>query len=180
MNFVENKRGFILWIMGPTSSGKTTLGRKILKKLRNNGRLVVHYDGDEVRELFGPNLNFSKADRLMVVRTIVHLSNKALDSGVNVIVSALTAHQSARDYVRENVKNLILTYLDCGIEKCIKRDVKGLYAKARKGEIQTLIGVNGEYLPLRDPDIMIRTEETTVEVSTNELIDNLRERGVVV
>ena len=166
--------------MGPTSSGKTTLGCNILKKLRKNGRLVVHYDGDEVRDLFGPNLDFSKTDRLMVVKTIVHLSNKALDSGLNVIVSALTAHQSARDYVRANVNNLILTYLDCGIERCIKRDVKGLYAKARKGQIQTLIGINGEYSPLRDPDIIIRTEETTVEDSTNELIHNLRERGVVV
>ncbi len=180
MNCEEKKRGFILWIMGPTSSGKTTLGCNILKKLRKNGRLAIHYDGDEVRNLIGSNLSFSKADRLRVVKTIVHLSNKALDSGLNVVVSALTAHQSARDYVRENVNKLILTYLDCSIEKCIKRDVKGLYQRARKGEIQNMVGVNSEYLPMKDPDIMIRTEETTVEDSISELIDKLRKRGIVV
>ena len=82
---------FVLWLLGPTSSGKTTIANDLLVSLRNKRTPVIHYDGDEIRDLFGETISFSAEDRHKVVSTIVHLANKASDAGLNVIVSALTA-----------------------------------------------------------------------------------------
>ena len=107
---------YLLWLLGPTSSGKTTIAKAFLEHLRAKGEFVIHYDGDEVRNLFGSSLGFSKDERLKVVKTLVLLANKAVDAGVNVIVSALTAHENARNYLYNNAKNLIVAYVECSIE----------------------------------------------------------------
>jgi adenylylsulfate kinase len=180
MENVKIEKNFILWIMGPTSSGKTTLAQSILAELRQNGVSAIHYDGDEVRDFFGSDFAFSESDRLRVVKTLVHLANKSFESGLNVIVSALTAHRSARNYVGENVNNLILTYLECSMKECIRRDPKGLYKRAGKGEIGSVIGVSGEYLPVKYPDILVKTEDVSVENSVRELVGYLREKYAVI
>lgn len=164
---------FVLWIMGPTSSGKTTIARRVVEILRERGILVIDYDGDEVRDFFGPMLGFEKEDRLRVVRTIGQLANKAVNSGINVVVSALTANDDARAYVKGNVKNVILVYLDCSIEKCIERDTKGLYRKALGGEIATVIGINAAYKPFEGSDITINTENMSVDLGATELVERL-------
>jgi adenylylsulfate kinase len=158
---MKNKQ--VIWIMGPTSSGKTTIANQLINELRKKGIPSIHYDGDEVRDFFGENLGFQKTDRLKVVKTIVHLSNKALESGLNVIVSALTANEDARSYILRNMKNLVLVSLECNIQECIKRDPKGIYKKAISGEIKTLVGYNSEYLTPENPDIVIDTENNTVD-----------------
>ena len=168
-----NKKKAIVWIMGPTSSGKTTLAKETLHVLRKKGFAVIHYDGDEVRDFFGPDLGFNCENRLRVVSTLVHLANKALDAGLNVIVSALTANPDARYFVRKNAKNLILVSLECRIETCIKRDRKGLYAQALKGEINTVIGLNSKYDPIENPDILIDTDGKSKEESASNLIEQL-------
>jgi len=170
MDHNKINENYTLWIMGPTASGKTTIANNIVKALRDKGVPTILYDGDEVRDFFGPNLGFQKADRLRVVQTIVHLSNKALESGLNVIVSALTANQDVRDYVRQNAKKLIFVYLECDIQKCMMRDPKGMYKKAISGEIETLIGYNSKYLPLKDPDITIDTGRNSIESCASELL----------
>ena len=169
---------FILWVMGPTSSGKTTLSHHIVEYLRMNGKSAVQYDGDEVRKFFGTDHSFSKSDRLKVVQTLVYLANKSLDAGLNVVVSALTANEDARNYVRKNTKNLIVVYLKCSIEKCIARDSKGLYKKAIEGEIKTLIGFNSKYIPMKDPDIVLNTETKTPACCVSELMKRLIELGI--
>jgi adenylylsulfate kinase len=168
-----NRKKAIIWIMGPTSAGKTVLAKEALYALRNKGFPVIHYDGDEVRDFFGKDLGFSSKNRLRVVSTIVHLANKALDAGLNVIVSALTANPDARNFVRKNVKNLILVSLECRIETCMKRDRKGLYAQALKGEIDTVIGFNSNYDAIESPDIIIDTDSKSKEESIRELIEQL-------
>jgi adenylylsulfate kinase len=170
---------FILWIMGPTSSGKTTIACHVLRKLRDKSISAIHFDGDEVRDFFGPKFGFSNSDRLRVVGTIVHLSNKAFDSGLSVVVSALTANQDARDYIKQNVKNLILIYLNCSVERCMERDPKGLYSEAAKGKIQTLIGVNSDYIPVDNPDIIINTENETVDVCVEKIYKWLQSRDII-
>ena len=168
---------FVLWIMGPTSSGKTTLATHIINYLRKNGKSVIHYDGDEVRNFFSENFGFSPSNRLKVVSTLVHLANKALDAGICVVVSALTANNDARDYVRKNVRNLILVYLDCSLEKCMERDPKGLYEKAINGEIHTLVGFNTRYLPIENPDIVLDTEVKSPEDCLHDLMGHLLNYG---
>ena len=82
----SKQKGFILWILGPTSSGKTTIADLLLKKLRHSNKIGMHFDGDEVRNFFGPDHGFASSDRLRVVETLVHLANKALESGVNAVI----------------------------------------------------------------------------------------------
>jgi adenylylsulfate kinase len=173
------QKEFILWIAGPTSSGKTTISEALIVALRKKEIPAIHFDGDEVRGFFGPQFGFSEENRMLVVDTIIHLANKMLDAGLNVIVSALTANENAREAVRNNVKNLILTTISCSITECIKRDPKGLYTKAQKGEINTLIGLNSEYLELDNPDLMIKTEGREVEVCVSEIITFLGDNAYI-
>lgn len=179
MAIEDKNKNHIFWIMGPSASGKTTLANHFLSRIKKNGKLALHYDGDEVRDFFGAGLGFKKEDRLKVVKTLTHLSNKALDAGLNVIVSALTANQDAREYVFQNVKNMVLVYLECSIEKCMQRDPKGLYKKAVNREIDTVIGYNNEYLAPENPDIIVNTDEKSVESSALELMGGLHELGLV-
>ena len=93
--------------------------------------------------------------------------NKASDAGLNAVISALTANEDAREYIKNNVPNLVITYLTCPIEICIQRDSRGLYRKARKGTVnpKTLIGLDSPYEPPIDPDIVIDTSKNTLEQS---------------
>lgn len=155
--------GSVLWLLGPTSAGKTTLATRVVADLRKNGIPAILFDGDEVRDFFGEGLGFGTGSRLRVVSVLVHLANKAADAGLNVVVAALTAGQDARDYVRENVKNLTLGYVCCSIQGCAQRDPKGLYRRAMRGEIDTLIGYNSAYQPPDDPDLVLDTEVHSLE-----------------
>jgi len=173
---MKNKQ-FALWLMGPSASGKTTVALNLLMRVREKGRLAIHYDGDEVRDFFGSDYGFSKRNRLNVVKTLVHLANKSTEAGINVIISALTANNDARKYVKKNVKNLIFVYVDCSIKTCVQRDPKGLYKKAINGEIDTLIGYNSEYEPLDNFHIKINTENYTCDDCVDRIITNLNDYG---
>lgn len=166
----------VIWLMGPTSSGKTTIGTRLVARLRHAGIGAVHYDGDEVRGFFGPAHGFRPEDRLRVVRTLVHLANKAVDAGLVSVVSALTAHDDARAWVRAHAANLILVHVQCPIAVCAERDPKGLYARAQKGEIKTLVGFNTPYPPPPSPDIVIDAHRQSVDACTDQLLDAILPR----
>ncbi|WP_192183000.1 adenylyl-sulfate kinase [Mesorhizobium amorphae] len=155
--------GTVLWLLGPTSAGKTTLAMRVVADLRGLGVPVILFDGDEVRGFFGADLGFGTDSRLRVVSVLVHLANKAADAGLHVVVAALTAGQDAREHVRENVRNLTIGYVACSVETCAQRDPKGLYRKAISGEIDTLIGYNSEYRPPDSPDLVLDTETHSVD-----------------
>ena len=152
---------FILWLMGPTSSGKTTLAQCFVKEWRALDVPVIEYDGDEVRDFFGKGHGFKPEDRLRVVSTLVHLSARAAEAGLNVVVSALTAHEDARRLVRERIPGVVVGYVECPIELCAKRDTKGLYEQAERGEIETLIGWNIPYQTPKAPDLVLNTEKSS-------------------
>ncbi len=154
---------FVLWLMGPTSSGKTTLAEHFVAEWRGENVPVIHYDGDEVRDFFGTDHGFKPEDRLRVVDTLIHLSQKANDAGLNVVVSALTANPQARERVNTELDNLVIGYVHCPIDVCAKRDPKGLYAQAKAGEIETLIGWNTPYAPPENPDMVLATNENKPE-----------------
>jgi adenylylsulfate kinase len=155
--------GTVLWLLGPTSAGKTTLAIRVVADMRTHGVPAILFDGDEVRGLFGADLGFGADSRLRVVSALAHLANKAADAGLHVVVAALTAGQDAREYVRANVRNLTIGYVACSVETCAQRDPKGLYGKAMRGEIDTLIGYNSEYRPPDNPDLVLDTEAHSVD-----------------
>ncbi len=175
----QNSSGFVLWLLGPTSSGKTTIAELLLRHLRDNNIQVLHYDGDVVRDFFGDSLGFEPSDRLRVVGTLTHLANKASAAGINVIVSALTANEDARNKVREDIPNVITCYIECTIETCASRDPKGLYGMAKRGEIKTLIGLNTEYLAPQNPDIIINTENLSPTSAIGVLVRALFEKKLI-
>ena len=164
---------FVLWLLGPTSSGKTTLAEYCVKEMCKQNHPCIHYDGDEIRDFFGSTLDFSEESRLRVVRTLVHLSNKTAKAGLNVVVSALTANEDARIYVKKNVNNLILGYVKCPIEICALRDPKGLYQKAFNKEIDTLIGVNRPYIEPDNPDIILYSGQSSLAAIYKQIIEYL-------
>ncbi|MGI9292863.1 MAG: adenylyl-sulfate kinase [Pseudomonadales bacterium] len=163
-------KGTVLWLMGPTSAGKTTLAARAVATLRQNGAPAIFYDGDEVRSYFGPALGFTAENRFRVVAALAHLANKAAEAGLQVIVAALTAGEDSRDYVRENVENLMIGYVSCSIDVCAERDPKGLYRKAINGEIDTLVGYNTEYRPPDEPDVILDTEAFSVEELVSRIV----------
>ena len=166
--------------MGPTSSGKTTLARLFHQRLLSTSDFNLHFDGDEVRDTFGNNFGFTNNDRMMVVKTLVYVSNKGYTAGANVVVSALTAFNDARLYIKGNLKNSIVIYLRCSLSECIKRDPKGLYAKEKLGEINTLVGVNTTYNEPECPDIILNTEGSTPKDSLQELISELGKIQIII
>ena len=98
-----SKKPFVLWLMGPTSAGKTTIGKLFVEDMRTSDIPSIHYDGDEIRSFFGDALGFRPEDRLRAVSTCAHLAITAAEAGLNVVVSALTANDDARNYIKENV-----------------------------------------------------------------------------
>jgi len=152
------RKGRVLWLMGPTSAGKSTLAQAALEKLRAQDHPVIFYDGDEMRALIGDGHGFSEGDRLRTVSGLVHLANKAAEAGLDVIVAALTAHADARAFVAENIPGVLIGFVKCSVETCAARDPKGLYKRARDGEIDTLIGYNEPYAPPADPAVVLDTE----------------------
>ena len=164
---------YVFWIMGPTSSGKTTLAKLLHKEILASEKCALHYDGDEVRETFGKNFGFTNHDRLLVVKTLVYTAKKGVEAGLNVVVSALTAYEDARLFIKKNIKHLIVIYLRCSISECVRRDPKGLYAREKKGEINTLVGASSIYHEPLYPDIIIETENKTPLDSIKELVSEL-------
>jgi len=162
--------------MGPTSAGKTTIGSLLTEELRASDLPAIHYDGDEIRSFFNNNLGFRAEDRLQAVSVCVHLANKATNAGVNAIVSALTANEDARAYVRNKIPNLVLVYLRCPISVCIERDSKDLYRRAKEGVIDanTVIGLTTPYNDPCDPSLVIDTSKSTPKESVSTLVSWLR------
>lgn len=170
--------GIVLWLMGPTSSGKTTLGAALVDRLRAMNCPAILLDGDEMRDLIGPDQGFSPDDRLRTVRALAQLADKTARAGLLVVVAALTAYPDARAYVRDTVGNLAVGYVECSIDTCAKRDPKGLYARAARGEIRTLVGVHDAYDPPAAPDIVLNTESESAEALVNRLVAFLVGRGL--
>lgn len=111
------------------------------------------------------------------MRALVHLANKTSDAGLIVVVAALTANEDARALVSDQVNRLLVGSVQCAIEICAERDPKGLYAQAERGEIKTLIGVNGEYAAPENPDIVLDTESDSVSVLVDRLENLLQNQG---
>ena len=157
-------------MMGPTASGKTTIGKEIVKKLGRASRAAVQYDGDEFRDQFGKNFGFSDTDRLAVVSSLTHFANKWASKGNNVVISALTANEDTRTHIEKNIQGLVKVYVECSIDECIRRDPKGLYKRAIEGEIKSLIGFNSEYIAPQDVALTVNTEKKTATECADEIV----------
>ncbi len=167
---------FVLWFTGLPSSGKSTLADCVAEKLEYMGMKVERLDGDKVREIF-PKTGFSREDRNMHIRRIGFLCSILEKNGVSPIASFVSPYRESREFVRGICKNFVEVYVATPLEECERRDVKGLYKKARAGEIRQFTGVDDPYEEPENPEIVIETQKESVEESAEKVIDYLKQRG---
>ena len=172
--------GFCLWFTGLSGSGKTTITNLLVKELRDRGSKLEVLDGDIVRENLSKGLGFSKEDRDTNIRRIAFVANLLSRNGVPVITAAISPYREIRDEARQMMDGrFIETYIKASVEACEERDVKGLYAKARSGEIKEFTGVSDPYEPLKSPEIVCETEHETPDESARKIIAFLEERDLI-
>ena len=168
-------RARTLWLTGLPSAGKTTVARALVERLRAEGLGAEHLDGDELRATLAPDLGFSRADREENVRRIGVVADLLSRNGVTAVCSVISPYRSARDEVRARHGDRFMeVWISAPVEVCAARDVKGLYARHRRGEIKNLTGVDDPYEPPERPEVVIATHELTLDQCVEKLWQALR------
>ncbi|RKZ15702.1 adenylyl-sulfate kinase [bacterium] len=176
---MNRNEGFVVWFTGLPSSGKSTLAQRLKDELIKRGFRVEVLDGDVVREHISRGLGFSKEDRDENIRRIYHVAYLLKRNGVVVITAAISPYREIRQEARELLKDFVEVYASCPVEKCIERDVKGMYKKALAGEIKNFTGIDDPYEPPENPEVICETDKETVEESVKKIINKLIEMGYI-
>ncbi|WP_298901102.1 adenylyl-sulfate kinase [uncultured Psychroserpens sp.] len=169
-----NKHGsFLIWFTGLSGSGKSTIANLVEKKLFENGVKTYALDGDNIRKGINKDLSFSPEDRKENIRRIAEIANLMIDAGLVVLAAFVSPYKKDRENIRTIVKdvNFVEVYINTSIEECERRDVKGLYKKARAGEIKNMTGISAPYEAPETPDIEIKTEDESIEDSVKRIVD---------
>jgi adenylylsulfate kinase len=169
--------GVTIWFTGLSGAGKTTISRAVEKELKSYGYRVEILDGDIVRQHLTKGLGFSKEDRDENIRRVGFVANLLTRNQVIVLVSAISPYREIRQEVRQQIVNFVEVYVNAPIEVCEQRDVKGLYKKARAGEIKNFTGIDDPYEPPLNPEVECRTDLETLEQSVSKVLAKLRELG---
>ncbi|MGD8455355.1 MAG: bifunctional sulfate adenylyltransferase/adenylylsulfate kinase [Anaerolineales bacterium] len=179
MNPPQHRRGFCLWFTGLSGSGKSTTAQAVVPMLLERGRQLTVLDGDVVRTHLSKGLGFSKEDRDTNILRIGFVAGEIVRHNGTVICAAISPYRSARNEVKKMIgdESFIEVYMDTPLDVCEQRDVKGLYAKARRGEIKGFTGIDDPYEAPRDPEITLDTVKSSPEETASQIIDYLMERG---
>lgn len=172
-------KGFTLWFTGLPCSGKTTLADALAKDLRKRNMKVERLDGDIVRKSLTKDLGFSKEDRQMNIERVTFVAKLLTRNGVAVLCTFVSPYNSIRRKSREEIGEYILVYVKASPKACAKRDVKGMWAKAKAGEIENFTGYDD---PFEEPDnaqIFVDTEKETVEESKQKILKWLEENNYI-
>ena len=176
----DNEKGFCLWFTGLSGSGKSTITTHLVKELRKRGSKLEVLDGDVVRENLSKGLGFSKEDRDTNIRRIAFVANLLSRNEVPVITAAISPYREIRDEARQMMGDrFVEAYVKASVEVCEQRDVKGLYAKARSGEIKEFTGVSDPYEPPENPELVLDTEHQSAEASAAQILMYLEERQLI-
>lgn len=171
--------GAVVWLTGLSGAGKSTLARGLEARLRRENRRVEVLDGDEVRAHLSKGLGFSREDRDTNVLRIAYVANLLARNGVVAITAAISPYRETRAKARELcASRFIEVYASAPIETCEARDVKGLYKKARAGQIAQFTGVSDPYEAPENPEVVVATHEVTIEHGIDALVQQLRARGL--
>ncbi len=163
----------LIWFTGLSGSGKSTLANLVEVELHNLGMSTYTLDGDNIRRGINKNLGFSSEDRTENIRRIAEISNLFIDAGIIVLGAFVSPYLLDRENIKKTVgeENFIEIYVNTSLEECERRDVKGLYKKARAGEIPNMTGINAPYEPPIHPDLEIVTDNETIEVSLQRIMN---------
>jgi adenylylsulfate kinase len=174
--------GFTLWFTGLSGSGKTTIAHLVGPELDRRGLVVEYLDGDNVRTHLSKELGFSKEDRDTHIERLGWVASRLTRQGGAVITAAISPYEATRQQAREMVDEVgtfVEVYVKASVEECARRDVKGLYEKAFKGEIKEFTGVNDPYEEPSSPELVIDTESLTPDESTHLILGKLAELNLV-
>ncbi|PSN17853.1 adenylyl-sulfate kinase [filamentous cyanobacterium CCP5] len=173
------QRGVTIWFTGLSGSGKSTIVRALEDRLRSRHFKLEVLDGDIVRTNLTKGLGFSKEDRDENIRRIGFVSHLLTRNGVIVLVSAISPYREIREEVRDRIDDFIEVYASAPVEVCEERDVKGLYKKARAGEIKGFTGIDDPYEPPLNPDVNCETHKETLDESVDKVIAKMEEMGYI-
>ena len=175
----QEDRGFTIWFTGLSGSGKSTLSGLLEGELRERGRRVEVLDGDVVRTNLSKGLGFSREDRDTNIRRIAFVCHLLARNGVAAISAAISPYQATRDEARALIGDFVEVYVRCPIPELVRRDVKGLYARALKGEIAHFTGISDPYEEPTHPDVVVDSSEETAPQSLERILRHLQLRGYI-
>jgi len=180
-NKLNNHKSVVLWFTGLSGSGKSTLAHALEEKLFNMGFRTFVLDGDNVRHGLNSNLGFSETDRSENIRRISEVSKLMLEAGLIVMTAFISPFKEDRNEARALIAkdNFIEIYCKASMETCEKRDVKGLYKKARAGEIKNYTGIDSPYEAPVNPELIIDTDQETLDYSVSKIMNYLEESILV-
>ncbi|TVQ42590.1 MAG: adenylyl-sulfate kinase [Gloeocapsa sp. DLM2.Bin57] len=173
------QRGVTVWFTGLSGAGKTTITTAVAQFLREQGYPLEVLDGDIVRENLTKGLGFSKADRDENIRRIGFVANLLTRHGVIVLVSAISPYREIREEVRGKIGDFVEVFVNAPLAVCEGRDVKGLYKRARAGEIKSFTGIDDPYEPPVNPEVECRTDLEELSESINKVLAKLQELGYI-
>ena len=180
-NKLNNHKSVVLWFTGLSGSGKSTLAHALEEKLFNMDFRTFVLDGDNVRHGLNSNLDFSETDRSENIRRISEVSKLMLEAGLIVMTAFISPFRKDRNEARALITNdnFIEIYCKASLETCEKRDVKGLYKRARAGEIKNYTGIDSPYEAPVNPELIINTDKETLDESASTILDYLQENILI-
>jgi adenylylsulfate kinase len=174
-----NLKGATVWFTGLPSSGKSTIAREVYQRLNDRGCAAELLDGAEIRESLSRGLGFSPQDREENVRRIGYVAKLLSRNGVIAICAAVSPYRASREEVRRNSTNFIEVYVHCPVEVAESRDTDGMYAAARRGEIEDFTGISAPYEPPSAPEVYVDSSSESVDQAAWKVIRTLEMVGVI-
>ncbi len=180
-NKVNNHQSFLMWFTGLSGSGKSTIANQVEQELHKMNIKTYILDGDNVRKGLNSDLNFSPEDRTENIRRIAEVANLMIDAGLVVLAAFVSPYKKDRENIRNIIKdvNFVEIYINTSLAECERRDVKGLYKKARSGEIKNMTGVSAPYEAPEEPDVVINTENETVEEAVMNVLQYIKPKLIL-
>ena len=169
---LNKHNSFLIWFTGLSGSGKSTIANVVEQILHKKNIKTYTLDGDNIRKGINKDLTFSPQDRTENIRRIAEIANLMVDAGNVVLAAFVSPYKKDREDIKNIVKdvNFVEIFINTSVEECERRDVKGLYKKARAGEIKNMTGISAPYEAPEHPDIEIKTENQTVEEAAAKIV----------
>jgi adenylylsulfate kinase len=168
------KPAAVLWFTGLSGSGKSTIASRVYEALVRRGEEVEYIDGDTLREVF-PNTGFTRPEREEHLRRTGYMASRLAAHGVTVIASLVSPYRESREFVRKLCPQFGEIYVATPLEECERRDVKGLYARARRGELRNFTGIDDPYEPPVDPELTLDTQAASIEECVARVLERFAE-----
>jgi adenylylsulfate kinase len=165
----------VLWFTGLSGSGKSTIATRVHEALLRRGIDVEYIDGDALREVF-PNTGYTRAEREEHLRRTGYMASRLAAHGVTVVASFVSPYRESRDFIRRLCPGFVEIYVATPLEECERRDVKGLYARARRGEIRNFTGIDDPFEAPERAELVLDTRTLTVEQSVSAVLERLGDR----